>query len=97
MRSLLLVASALATTMLLPVWAFAGAAAPVSNLRASLGEYPIVENVACWRYGRYGWGVYPGCYRGPVYVGPPVYAAPSVYVAPVPPRRCWTNGRWVVC
>ncbi|MFN3347720.1 hypothetical protein [Pseudorhodoplanes sp.] len=103
MRSLFLAASAVAATMFLPAAAFAGAAAPVSNLRAALGEYPVAEKVACWRYGRYGWRVYPGCYPAPAYVAPPVYVAPSVYVAPpvyvapVPRRRCWTNGRWVVC
>lgn len=68
------------------------------DLQAELGKYALSHKVAaCWRYGRYGWGMYPGCYRPPVYVAPPVYVPPPVYVAPVPPRRCWINGRWRPC
>ncbi|RKE70684.1 hypothetical protein DFP91_2926 [Pseudorhodoplanes sinuspersici] len=83
----------------IPSLAFAMSPAPLGELRTAIGERPIVQKVACWRYGWRGWGVYPGCYRPPVYHPPRVYVAP-VYVAPpvyAPPRRCWINGRWRVC
>lgn len=73
--------------------------APLGELRTVIGDQPLVQKVACLRYGWRGWGAYPGCYRPPVYYPPHIYAAP-VYVAPpvyAPPRRCWINGRWRAC
>jgi hypothetical protein len=67
----------------------------------ALNDINMVETIACARYGWRGWGVYPGCFRAPVYVVPgyvvtaPAYAPAPVYVAP--PRRCWVHGAWHVC
>ena len=79
--------------------AFAVSQAPLGELGTVIGGQPLVQKIACWRYGWRGWGVYPGCYRPRIYYPPRIQAAP-VYVAPpayAPARRCWINGRWRVC
>lgn len=98
MRCLLLALS-MAVVQIAPSSAFAVPVAPLGEARTSIEGSPIVQRVACWRHGWRGFGVYPGCYRPPVYYPPHIYAAPVMVAPPVyvPPRRCWINGRWRVC
>jgi len=78
---------------------------PAAGAMAAVAEATTpVQTVACARYGWRGFGVYPGCFRRPLYAPryavvapvyvPPVYAPPPVYV---PPRRCWIDGAWRAC
>lgn len=98
----LAVTAAAGTLALAPAAAFTGA--DPSAIRSALAATSPVVNVACWRYGWRGWGLYPGwfcdpLYAAPAYVAPPVYDAPNYIPAPVygPPARCWIDGRWRAC
>ena len=75
------------------------AAAPLPAplaLSAPIDDVAVVQTVACARFGWRGWGVYPGCYRRPIYAVGPYYAPPPYYYR-APLRRCWIAGAWRRC